>query len=65
MRYEITINRIEEQQPTMNDQGRLEGGPRIVQVYQQSFDELNVAEMITRLNHVPVKRPRKSKAAAK
>ncbi len=56
MRYRITIERLEP--PS-------EGIPvdKAVQVYQQSFDELNVAEMITRLNHVAVKRPRKAKAA--
>lgn len=59
MRYRITIERIEQGeavQPNVNSQ-------TVTEVYKQTFDELNVAEMITRLNHVPVKRPRKPKAS--
>ena len=60
MRYRITIDRIVDQE--MFDAGS-PAPSLITQVYQQTFDELNVAEMITRLNHVPVKRPRKAKAS--
>ena len=61
MRYLITIDRIETGElKEGSDVGR---NQTVIQVYQQSFDELNVAEMITRLNHVAVKRPRKAKAA--
>ncbi len=58
MRYRITIERITEIDPTVPN-----GDTTTVLVYQQTFDELNVAEMITRLNHTPIKRPRKAKAA--
>ena len=54
MRYIITIDREEESET--------ESGTLTTLVYSQSFDELNEAETITRLNHVPVKRPRKPKA---
>lgn len=59
MRYTITILRHD------SEEGH-EGEPTTtttVGVYQQSFDDLNVAETIARLNHVPVKRLRKAKAA--
>ncbi len=45
------------------ERGGVDQPETVVQVYQQSFEELNVSEMITRLNHQP--RKRSAKKAAK
>jgi hypothetical protein len=61
MRYRITIERIDG--PVSATEGSPLSGGITTQVYQQTFDELNVTEMITRLNHKP--RKRSAKKAAK
>lgn len=61
MRYRITIERIETRSEPPD---HLSDSEQVMQVYQQTFEELNVAEMITRLNHQPRRRNAKKVAKA-